>query len=417
MALSYAVVWYWCPGLYEANTNAGAVAHEYVTPESWFRTGRSDSPPGSYAVPGAIFLLNGIAMLLYQTLDNMDGKQARRMGTSSPLGLLFDHGCDAFNLLLGSANWMAAMAMVPGPVSELVGRADPGGVQERSVVSALFGGDAVVAALLMLYPMVTFYVATWEHYHTGKLILPPFNGPSEGLALGATLSFLSFLWGPMCWQGTTLTDGALGRLASLGAADALDFAALQGRVRNTDLVILISVVALAQEVFLKVLSVVRSHGLNTLRTTVPQLLLVFFLLALVSLDPAVFLRRPRVLLHLVNGLFTEQTTQLMLCHVVGERFRLRERWCLFPAVALAVLMACVPVAPDSVDTLLLVYTSGVWVYLAFKIRVQLFEVCDVLGIWCFDIVTPYSKGLEEVAGKAVFGASGPAVGGAAKKTN
>ncbi len=28
-------------------------------------------------------------------LDNMDGKQARRTGTSSPLGMMFDHGCDA----------------------------------------------------------------------------------------------------------------------------------------------------------------------------------------------------------------------------------------------------------------------------------------------------------------------------------
>jgi len=27
----------------------------------------------------------------------MDGKQARRTGNSSPLGMLFDHGCDAFN--------------------------------------------------------------------------------------------------------------------------------------------------------------------------------------------------------------------------------------------------------------------------------------------------------------------------------
>jgi ethanolaminephosphotransferase len=30
-------------------------------------------------------------------LDNSDGKQARKTGTSSPLGLLFDHGCDAMN--------------------------------------------------------------------------------------------------------------------------------------------------------------------------------------------------------------------------------------------------------------------------------------------------------------------------------
>jgi len=25
----------------------------------------------------------------------MDGKQARKTGNSSPLGMLFDHGCDA----------------------------------------------------------------------------------------------------------------------------------------------------------------------------------------------------------------------------------------------------------------------------------------------------------------------------------
>ena len=31
----------------------------------------------------------------YSTMDNIDGKQARRTGTSSPLGELFDHGCDA----------------------------------------------------------------------------------------------------------------------------------------------------------------------------------------------------------------------------------------------------------------------------------------------------------------------------------
>lgn len=32
-----------------------------------------------------------------QTMDNADGKQARRTGTSSPMGELFDHGCDALN--------------------------------------------------------------------------------------------------------------------------------------------------------------------------------------------------------------------------------------------------------------------------------------------------------------------------------
>jgi ethanolaminephosphotransferase len=31
------------------------------------------------------------------TLDAIDGKQARRTGSSSALGELFDHGCDAIS--------------------------------------------------------------------------------------------------------------------------------------------------------------------------------------------------------------------------------------------------------------------------------------------------------------------------------
>ena len=34
---------------------------------------------------------------LYSTFDNVDGKQARRTQSSSPLGELFDHGCDALS--------------------------------------------------------------------------------------------------------------------------------------------------------------------------------------------------------------------------------------------------------------------------------------------------------------------------------
>ena len=36
-------------------------------------------------------------MFLYQTLDAIDGKQARRTGSSNALGELFDHGCDSLS--------------------------------------------------------------------------------------------------------------------------------------------------------------------------------------------------------------------------------------------------------------------------------------------------------------------------------
>jgi ethanolaminephosphotransferase len=50
-------------------------------------------------------------MWLYSTLDNVDGKQARRTNSSSPLGELFDHGCDALNCSIGGLIQIAAMGM------------------------------------------------------------------------------------------------------------------------------------------------------------------------------------------------------------------------------------------------------------------------------------------------------------------
>jgi len=58
---------------------------------------------------------------MYQTLDAVDGKQARRTGTSSPLGQLFDHGiylfnsiiislgCDSVAVFFGLASFMIAV--------------------------------------------------------------------------------------------------------------------------------------------------------------------------------------------------------------------------------------------------------------------------------------------------------------------
>jgi phosphatidylglycerophosphate synthase len=42
--------------------------------------------------PWYMYFYSATASFIYQTLDAVDGKQARRTGTSSPLGQLFDHG-------------------------------------------------------------------------------------------------------------------------------------------------------------------------------------------------------------------------------------------------------------------------------------------------------------------------------------
>eukprot|EP00345_Euplotes_harpa_P000179 CAMPEP_0168320456 /NCGR_PEP_ID=MMETSP0213-20121227/1678_1 /TAXON_ID=151035 /ORGANISM="Euplotes harpa, Strain FSP1.4" /LENGTH=195 /DNA_ID=CAMNT_0008321903 /DNA_START=17 /DNA_END=604 /DNA_ORIENTATION=- len=51
-------------------------------------------------VPGWTYLAFAIGLFTYQILDAIDGKQARRTGSSSPLGQLFDHGCDTLSCTL-----------------------------------------------------------------------------------------------------------------------------------------------------------------------------------------------------------------------------------------------------------------------------------------------------------------------------
>ena len=46
-------------------------------------------------LPEWTYLLSGFGIFVFQTFDAIDGKQARRTDSSSPLGQLFDHGCDA----------------------------------------------------------------------------------------------------------------------------------------------------------------------------------------------------------------------------------------------------------------------------------------------------------------------------------
>ena len=54
-------------------------------------------PAASDPAPRWACFLCGLGLFIYQTLDAIDGKQARRTGTSSPMGELFDHGCDAIS--------------------------------------------------------------------------------------------------------------------------------------------------------------------------------------------------------------------------------------------------------------------------------------------------------------------------------
>ena len=310
-------------------------------------------------VPRWIFLWNGIAMLCYQTLDNMDGKQARRTGSSSALGLLFDHGCDAINSIFGSVNWIIGMALVPNE-------------------------NLLECWALVFGPYAMFYVATWEQYHTGELILPAVNGPNEGLLGGALLSITSWYYGPSFWQGIEWYR-ALQMYLPLPSSLSL---------RNCDIVIWAASIGFVQEMLLKSISVGRKHP-ETFATILPIVVLTtcFFLVG--YWEPEVLLSYPRTALHMSMLLFVEMSTELMLCHVTGQPFHPFRRWPLVPLVALSLWIYVVG-SNDSLGYWLVSYTAGLAVYLSFKIVSVIREMCHTLQIWCFDIMTPYPNGSSHI---------------------
>ena len=59
--------------------------------------------PFSSPAPDWALFLYGFAVFAYQMLDNLDGKQARKIGNSTPLGMIMDHGCDALGVIFLTA--------------------------------------------------------------------------------------------------------------------------------------------------------------------------------------------------------------------------------------------------------------------------------------------------------------------------
>jgi ethanolaminephosphotransferase len=143
--------------------------------------------PESFAgnVPAWMCYMAALGQFLYIIFDNADGKQARKTGSSSPLGLLFDHGCDAVNTFVAGATLLTVVQF----------------------------GNSLNAMIAYLIVIVPFYMATWEEYYTDHLSLPIINGPNEGITGVISLFILSGVFGNQIWTdkmfGYTVNELAL----------------------------------------------------------------------------------------------------------------------------------------------------------------------------------------------------------------
>lgn len=124
------------------------------------------SPDLKSKVPSWCWLLQAFCTFVYQTIDNMDGKQARRTGSSTALGLLIDHSVDAINISMGSLSLMAVFHL---------------------------GDNSTHCFLTWLTGAFPFFFGTWEEFYTGALAMPAFNGPTDGVISIVVLYLISGL--------------------------------------------------------------------------------------------------------------------------------------------------------------------------------------------------------------------------------
>lgn len=100
------------------------------------------SPDGKQESPRWAYLLCAVGLFIYQSLDAIDGKQARRTNSNTPLGELFDHGCDALSTVFVMTGCCVALKLGQEPY--------------------IFLFEIVVSELC-------FYMAHWQTYVTGTM--------------------------------------------------------------------------------------------------------------------------------------------------------------------------------------------------------------------------------------------------------
>jgi ethanolaminephosphotransferase len=336
--------------------------------------------------PGPTWLYYSFAfgLFMYQTMDNIDGKQARRTGTSSGLGELFDHGIDSLNCTLASLLETAAMGL---------------GTSKSGVFTALC-------------PCLPMFFSTWETYHSHTLYLGVFNGPTEGILIACAIMAISGYYGPVIW--TTPFSETLGEKYFFGYAEHL------GHLSFRDVWIAVIVGGLlVGHIPFCIYHVVKARRERNL--PVAPVFLEWTPMAVYSLSIGAWVYSPYSTLreenHIVlfcmtmSFVFGRMTTKMILAHLTRQPF---PYWTvmLWPLVGGAVMANLPRLGYPAVSHK--VELAYLWAYLFFSLIVYsrwaylvTTSICDYLGINCLTI--PYekqvanaraAKGLPKVNGTA-----------------
>ncbi|XP_050089801.1 cholinephosphotransferase 1 isoform X2 [Anopheles aquasalis] len=130
------------------------------------------SPNGREEPPRWTSALCAAGLFIYQSLDAIDGKQARRTNSSSPLGELFDHGCDSISTVF---------------------------VALSACISVQLGFYPRWMFFQCFCAMTLFYCAHWQTYVSGTLRFGKID-VTEAQCTIIGIHLISAVFGPSIWM-------------------------------------------------------------------------------------------------------------------------------------------------------------------------------------------------------------------------
>jgi len=243
------------------------------------------SPYITGAVPRWVYINAAVDLFLYQTLDALDGKQARRTGTSSPLGELFDHGCDAVTTVLVVLTAASTIQM---------------------------GADTLLY-IFVIACLLAFYLKQWEELHTGTMKLGYAN-VTEAQLTTITVFLITAYYGGDLWLNETSIFGWTVPYRYLAAL----FGFLGSVYTILESIITVSLF------YVKKPHSSPSSTPNTWQKAVfdllPMVTLIVFSALWIRANPAVFTKHPHQFLLVIGFLFANFVGRVVLAKVCADDF-------------------------------------------------------------------------------------------------
>ena len=307
---------------------------------------------GDY-VPFWACITTAIFYTTYIILDYTDGKQARRLKASSPLGLLIDHGTDACTTFY--------IAIVGGSITYY---------------------DNIYQYLLYYLPVsFTFFMHTWEEYYKGELILPIVHGVSEGTVYIDILTILSAIYGISFYRKKYLFLNKY----------ELKYNDLNG------IAVMVGGFLFSLKSFFGVLNTIKKDKIKyALKDTLIYVLFSITLLCVCYLTDSVIVERyPKIIILTFGFQFAKMMGILQLSHILGSPYKIFTPVFLIPLFTLLIYSIIYYLTGYSllVSIDALIISTFIWNFISWAHFVYFCseEICEILNINRFILGKRYSS--------------------------